>query len=82
MGIIIGNLCMEKYAANFYVKIEPVLFIVLFEIWFYVKPFYYFLLVKVFKGHEKVSKKDMLNFEDMENPFCTNSFFIGFLQNV
>ena len=55
MGIIIGNVCMEKYAAKFYVKIEPVLFILLFEIWFYVQPFYYFLLIKVFKGHKKLS---------------------------
>lgn len=53
--------------------------------------FLLFFVNQSFQGSQKtelkmqlslVSKKDTPNFEDMENPFCTNSFFIRFLQNV
>ena len=47
------------------VKIEPIIFILLFEIWIYVKSFYYFLYIKVFKDCEKdssVYREIRLNF--------------------
>ena len=46
-----------------------------------------FLLFFVYQSFEGLQKdigsgRHFLNFEDMENPLCTNSLFIIFLQNV
>ena len=80
----------QNVRINIHVKMEPIFFILIFEIWIYVKSFYYFFSI-FFKGSRKIElktqltlvskKKYALNFADMENPLCTNSSFINSLQN-
>ena len=91
LSLVYGKICSKMWESKFRVKIEPMIFILLFEIWIYVKSFYYFLHIEVIKDREnrvedavtfRVKKKKHLNFVDMENSLCTNSSFINSVQNV
>ena len=81
----------KNVKSKFRVKFDPMIFILLFEIWLDVKSFYYFLHIEVIQDREnrvedavtfRVQKRNTLNFVDMENSPCTNSSFINSVQNV
>ena len=81
----------KNVKSKFRVKFDPMIFILLFEIWVDVKSFYYFLHIEVIQDREnrvedavtfRVQKRNTLNFVDMENSPCTNSSFINSVQNV
>ena len=50
----------ENEKSNFHVKIEPIIFILLFKIWTYIKSFYYFFVYQNFQGSRKIALKTQL----------------------
>ena len=49
LSLVYGKICSKMWESKFRDKIEPMIFILLFEIWIYVKSFYYFLHIEVIK---------------------------------
>ena len=52
LSLVYGKICSKKRESKFRDKIEPMIFILLFDIWIYVKSFYYFLHIEVIKDRE------------------------------
>ena len=73
------------------VKIEPIIFILFFEIWVMSSPIIFciskFSRITKNRVEDAVTinvkkSRHLLNFKDMKNPLCTNYSFINSLQNV
>lgn len=88
LSLVYRKICSKMWESKFRVKIEPMIFILLFEICFFC---YYLLHIEVIKDRRnivedavtfRVKKKKHLNFVDMENSLCTNSSFIKSVQNL